>query len=1036
MVRPNVDVGSCPSYASIAPWIQILWQRPKNRQSALLGLALERSPHHVPSHCSCNCPSHILIPMDLLADLNPAQREAVTHGDGPLLIVAGVGTGKTTAITRRIAWLIAEKLAKPAEILALTFTEKAAAEMEERVDLLVPYGYVEAQIGTFHAFCDRVLRENAILLGLSPSFRILTTAEQAIFMKERLFQLPLQRFRPLGNPMLHLRSLLSLFSRAKDEDVSPEEYTAFADRLSADLAGKEHHEDIALLAEEAASQHELAATYTIYQRLMAEAGFVDFGDQIALTLRLFREHPTVLERYRKRFRYILVDEFQDTNYAQSELLKHLASHRNLTVCGDDDQSIYKFRGAAISNILGFQESFPDAKLIVLDENYRSTQSILDSAYRLIQNNNPDRLEVRAQITKRLHSNSNAGRLPLQHHFESLEEECDFVADTIATRHSEEDRPFSDFAILVRSNASADAFLRALNLARVPWRFSGSRGLYDQEEIRSAIALLRVLADPRDTLSLHYLASCELYQAPAETLAAATGFAKRQNKSLLQTFRILSKNSGFLDVDPDGLERIGQLIDDLDVMLPLSTTEKTGELLFQYLSTQTGLIEQLSNSTLLADAQKVQNLARLFSIIERFARVARYDRVAWFIDYLDDLIEAGDNPPVGDAQFDVDAVNVLTIHQAKGLEFPIVFMVGLVSGRFPSNNRSDPIPLPAELVKDMVPDSDFHRQEERRLFYVGMTRAKQDVYFTSAEDYGGKRARKPSLFISEAMDRNASTIAPERRAPLMRIARLAKQKQATPVQQELVLFPQGEEILTLSHRKIDDFLTCPKKYKYIHLLRVPIRQHHAVIYGNAIHQAIRVFHLNRMAGQDTPINALLDVFKQSWRAEGFLTREHEELRLQQGLKALTAFYEAELASASIPQFVEKRFSLQMEDIRLVGVFDRIDVVENEATIIDYKTSDVQTAEQATRRAKSSSQLALYALAYEQLFKAMPVALELRFLTPAILIGRVTPTQKMLESARNDIRTAAEGIRLGDFPADPTYRACQYCAYAAICPDRQS
>ena len=975
--------------------------------------------------------------MELLADLNPAQREAVTHGDGPLLIVAGVGTGKTMAITRRIAWLIAEKLARPAEILALTFTEKAAAEMEERVDLLVPYGYVEAQIGTFHAFCDRVLRENAILLGLSPSFRILTEAEQAIFLKERLFDLPLERFRPLGNPMRHLRALLSLFSRAKDEDVSPADYAAFAQKLEANLVGKENDEDYAVLDEEAAQQKELAATYAAYQTLLAEAGFVDFGDQITLTLRLFREHPTVLERYRKRYRYILVDEFQDTNFAQSELLKLLASHRNLTVCGDDDQSIYKFRGAAISNILGFQDSFPEAKLIVLDENYRSTQAILDSAYRLIVNNNPDRLEVRANITKRLHSNSEKGPAPSHHHFESLEEECDFVADTIAARHTEDGRPFSDFAILVRSNAQADTFLRALNLVRIPWRFSGSRGLYDQEEIRSAIALLRVLADPRDTLSLHCLASSEPYNVPAETLALATAYAQRQNKSLLQTLRILSNNSGFLDVSPDGLEHIRRLIDDLDVLLPLSTTERTGELLFQYLSTQTGLIEKLSNSTVLADVQRVQNLARLFSIIERFSRVARYDRVAWFVDYLDDLIEAGDNPPVGDAQWEQDAVSVMTIHQAKGLEFPIVFLVGLVSGRFPSNNRTDSIPLPDELVKDDVSDSDFHRQEERRLFYVGMTRAKEDVLFTSAQDYGGKRARKPSLFISEALDIDASQVAPQRRAPLLRLSRRGESDDAHAAkQQELVLFPQGEEILTLSHRKIDDFLTCPKKYKYIHILRVPIRQHHAVIYGNAIHQAIRIFHLNRMAARETPLSELQDVFKKAWQAEGFLTREHEELRLQQGLRAIKAFHEAETASASVPAYVEKRFSLSLDDVRLVGIFDRIDIVNGEGTIIDYKTSDVQTEEQADRRAKSSLQLALYALAYQALFGDAPKALELRFLTPDVIVGRAEPSEKMLQSAQTDIALAAAGIRLGEFPGDPTYRACQYCAYATICPDRTS
>ena len=975
--------------------------------------------------------------MELLADLNPTQREAVTYGDGPLLIVAGVGTGKTTVITRRIAWLIAEKMARPAEILALTFTEKAAAEMEERVDVLVPYGYVEAQIGTFHAFCDRVLRENAILVGLPPDFRILTEAEQAIFLKERLFDLPLERFRPLGNPMRHLRSLLKLFSRAKDEDVTPEEYAAFAEKLAQELEGKDQDNGYDVLLEEAAQQKELAKTYAAYQGLLAEAGFVDFGDQITMTLRLFREHPTVLERYRQRFRYILVDEFQDTNYAQFELMKLLAGHRNLTVCGDDDQSIYKFRGAAISNILGFQEAFPEAKMIVLDQNYRSTQAILDSAYRLIQNNNPDRLEVRSNITKRLHSNSERGRAPLQHHFETLEEECDFVADTIVSRHAEEDRPFSDFAVLVRSNAQADAFLRALNLAHIPWRFSGSRGLYDQEEIRAAIAFLRVLADPRDSMSLHYLASSTPYEVPAESLALATTYGQRQNKSLLQTFRILSNNAGFLDVSPDALERIGQLQEDLDVMLPLSTKERTGELLFQYLSTQTGTIERLSNSSDPADIQRIQNLARLFFILERFARVARYDRVAWFIDYLDDLIEAGDNPPVGDAQWDADAVSVLTIHQAKGLEFPIVFLAGLVSGRFPSVNRSDPVPLPDGLVKDIVSGSDFHRLEERRLFYVGMTRAKQDVYFTSGQDYGGKRPRKPSLFVSEALDLDASQLTPERRSPLLRITRQGdSEKTEVSEQEKLVLFPQGEEILTLSHRKIDDFLTCPKKYKYIHLLRVPIRQHHAVIYGNAIHQAIRIFQLNRIAERETSIGELHDVFRKAWQAEGFLTREHEELRIQQGLKALTSFHASETASESIPAYVEKRFSITIGNVRLVGIFDRVDIVDGEGTIIDYKTSDVQSEEQAVRRTKNSRQLALYSLAYQQLFGDLPVAVELRFLTPDVVIGHAVPTDRMLDKAQQDIETASAGIRLGEFPGEPVYRACQYCPYAGICPDRRA
>jgi len=976
--------------------------------------------------------------MDLLEGLNPEQRAAVTFGEGPLLIVAGVGTGKTTAITRRIAWLISEKKALPAEILALTFTDRAAAEMEERVDLLVPYGYIEARIGTFHSFCDRVLRENAVLLGLTPDYRILTPAEQAIFLKDHLFDLPLKRFRPLGNPIRNLSALLTLFSRAKDEDVTPEAYAAYVARL--EEHPRDGGEDPALRADELADQRELSEIYAAYQRLLLESGCVDFGDLITLALQLFREHPSVLARYQDRFRYILVDEFQDTNCAQFELLKLLARDRNLTVCGDDDQSIYKFRGAAISNILGFQEAFPDAELVVLTRNYRSTQGILDAAYRLIQNNNPDRLEIRAQIPKRLQSTVGEGGPPYQDHFESLVDECDFVSESIAERHREEERPYGDFALLVRANSHATPFLRSLNLLHIPWHFSGSRGLYDQGEIRMTVALLRTLADPGDDMSLHYLAGTELYGVSGDDLALAAAHARRRNVSLLQVLRKIEKNPGVAEVSEAARERIRTLLAHRDQMAPLTTQIGTGELLYEYLSSVTGLIERLSNSDDPRDAAQVQNLAKLFGIIERFSQVARYDRVRWFVDYLDALIDAGDNPPVGDATWDTDAVNVLTIHQAKGLEFPIVYLVGLVSGRFPSRDRRDPIPLPATLVKDLVGSDDFHHQEERRLFYVGLTRAKEAVYLTSGQDYGGKRPRKPSLFVSETLGRDVSQLAPQPRSPLTAILRHARQKPdeeaISDAESETTLFPLGEPILKLSHRQIDDYLTCPLKYRYIHILKVPIRQHHAVIYGSAIHQAIRLFNLNRLAGKETPLEDLHGAFRSHWRAEGFLTRRHEDLRLEEGLRALAAFRAFELAEAVTPTHVERRFSVLEGDNRLIGFFDRIDIVDGIGTIIDYKTSDVRTREQADRRAKESRQLALYALAYEHLFGTLPANLELRFLTPEVMIGRSQPTERRLEKARAEIDRASAGIRNSEFPGEPIYRACRLCPYAGICPSKRA
>src|SRR5262245_60721093 len=447
---------------------------------------------------------------EILTDLNPEQAKAVAHGEGPLLIVAGAGTGKTTVLTRRIAYLIATRRARPEEILALTFTAKAALAMEERVDVLVPYGYADVRIATFHAFGDWLLREHALELGLTPAFRVLNRAEQVLFLRTRLFELPLAHFRPLGNPTRHLQALAGLFGRAKDEDVAPEAFLAHAAALEAEAAA--HPED-AERRDLAARTLELARAYQTYQNLMIREGFVDFGDQIFLALRLFRDRPYVLANYQRRFRYVLVDEFQDTNHAQFELVKLLASqHRNVTVVGDDDQAIFRFRGASMSNILGFDAAYPDARRVVLVRNYRSGQQTLDAADRLIQHNS-DRLERDRGFDKKLVADAGPGRPPDHREYETVTQEADAIARSIEVAVQGGRRAYRDFAILVRANADADPFLRSLNLRGIPWTFSGNQGLYGRPEVRLCIAFLRVIADQDDSVSLYPLAESRFFGVP-------------------------------------------------------------------------------------------------------------------------------------------------------------------------------------------------------------------------------------------------------------------------------------------------------------------------------------------------------------------------------------------------------------------------------------------------------------------------------------------------------------------------------------------
>jgi DNA helicase-2/ATP-dependent DNA helicase PcrA len=634
----------------------------------------------------------------LLGGLNPEQLRAVTHGEGPLLVVAGAGTGKTQVITRRIAWLIATRRAKPSEILALTFTEKAAAEMQLRVDQLVPYGYTDAAIGTFHAFGDRIIREYAVELGLPTDVRVLTRPEVVIFLRERLFAFDLDVYRPLGDPTRFLGSLATLFSRCKDEDISPAAYLDHATSLAAASLATPDDET---LAEEARRQGELARAYARYQELLGENGFIDFGDQVSLALRLVRTSAVARTELQARFRYVLVDEFQDTNRAQSELVSILAEpHRNITVVGDDDQSIYKFRGAAISNILGFRDRYRAARTVVLRRNYRSLAPILDASYRLVRFNDPDRLEVRAGISKRLRPERVADEAspPVRlEAFATRAEECDWIAAEIARRLAGGARP-RDVAVLIRANSDADAILRSLNLAGIPWRFSGTSGLYARPEVRVLLAFMRAVADLSSSVDVYGLASSETYGLGGEDLTTILTTARRRNRSLWDVLEELDRQPGILRVSMETRAGVARLVADLRSFSTLAHERSAGEVLYSFLR-GTGTLARLAATDTVAAEEALRNIARFFDIVRSQSSLLTDDRATFVAGHLQTLIEAGDDPPTADLDPDADAVAVLTVHKAKGLEFPVVFMPGLVAGRFPTPGRREPLALPLELVND-------------------------------------------------------------------------------------------------------------------------------------------------------------------------------------------------------------------------------------------------------------------------------------------------------------------------------------------------
>ncbi|MDP8217079.1 MAG: ATP-dependent DNA helicase [Candidatus Kaelpia imicola] len=964
----------------------------------------------------------------IIEGLNAQQKKAVQHGDGPLLIIAGAGTGKTLVLTRRIVDLISSKKAYPKDILALTFTEKAAEEMEERVDILMPYGYTDMMISTFHAFGDRVLKENALELGLSPDLYVLSRAEQIIFFREHLFEFPLNYFRPLGDPTKYVESILALISRAKDEDLSSEEYLNYVDGLKREL---KNNPDDKVLSERIKKDEEVALSYQKYQKILHRESKIDFGDQVYLSLKLFREHPAILKEYQDRFKYILVDEFQDTNHSQFELLKLLVGDRgNITVCGDDDQSIYKFRGAALSNIMEFMDIYPDAEKIILKESYRSNQKILDFAYRSISYNNPDRLEVKENLDKRLKANFKEGSGVKYYNFDTLSDESDWVSFRIERMVKEEGYSYKDFAILVRSNKDADPFIRSLNIRSIPLRFSGSEGLYFQEEVRFFISWLKFLTNPDDSLSLYYILSSKLYGFKIEVLSLMMSRAKLLNRSLYYLIAHFKKDDiADVFIDDESSGKIDSFLESLDDLFRLSLNMNTGQLLFGILN-QSGYLKTLTSKGLEAESE-IKNIARFFEIVRSTSRILTNDDIYNFTPYLNSLMEAGDDPSLSEPDYDIDSVNVLTIHKAKGLEFKIVFLVSLVSDKFPVRRRREAIALADDLLRmkeHWLPEGDPHIQEERRLFYVGTTRAREMLFLSSARDYGAKRAKKASLFVMEALDLPKQPGVALKSSAWEVIQRSrAREFERTEEPKPL----RSDELLNLSHLQVDDYFTCPLKYKYIHILRIPVIQHHSVIYGKAIHDAIQIYLREKIKERSIALNLILDVFKSSWISEGFLTREHEEMRFYEGEELLKKFYENEESSKIRPTYVEKEFVFLIDYNRISGRWDRVDIVDNRVSIIDYKTSNVDDYSRAQRKAKESLQLGIYALAYKRIFGSIPDSLQLHFIDSGI-VGSVSFKEQDLKNVEERISFASKGIRERDFNPKPSYFACAYCVFKNICP----
>lgn len=1350
----------------------------------------------------------------VLKGLNDEQKQAVIHEDGPLLIVAGAGTGKTTVITRRIAWLILSEKCKTNELLALTFTEKAAGEMEERVDRLLPYGYVHLWISTFHAFCDRILKNHGLDIGLSNDYKLLDQTALWLLMRKNIDRFDLEYYRPLGNPTKSIHALIKHFSRAKDEEITPEHYLDYAEKKSLNQdtvpqSGDNEMETRRIL--------EVAKAYHTYEQILFENQCLDFGSLISYTLKLFRTRPSILEKYRKQFKYILVDEFQDTNWAQYELIKLLAAPKNnVTVVGDDDQclpgstrislangkkknirdirkgeavltgvgkghigisrvthiwkrareqeivtvetkrgfkitatknhkffcyvpnfndkrfhyvylmfkknigwrmgvtnnlvlrlrlersadliiglkacntdqearyyetfwslhygiptvcfkertgiiikntllkrlyqnldvenrvkkcaddlgisldiphwcldgvtrgsqqrlkihvqmcyrayrskdhvvkgkelllnpcimhqltletsnqeaiyilekngytlqrskkgkrlrmtstdheilrnraekikrltngfievtcaigkykrqhlpakilpasnllaghfipikvnngieydeiisvqkkksnqvfydleiekthnfiansivvhnSVYKFRGASIANVLEFKKDFPQSKKIVLVKNYRSTQKILDASYQFIQQNNPNRLEFQERLPKKLEAvTAEVGDIHLIHS-ETQEEETERVMQAIVTlKEKQSELSWGDFALLVRSHNAAAPFLSSLEKWGIPYVFLSQKGLYAKPIILDIIAYCRVLFNPHESPSLYRVFTQAVVRCSAHALQELSHAAKKQATSIWDMALKIDTLSVISEEDRKELSRVTACIQH---HASLVRTAKPVELFLKIIKEQ-GILDIVKQETSETSRESLRYLIQFFGKVKRFCAEYPSARLNDFCELISLEQEAGDEGTLApDSESGPDTVKVMTVHASKGLEFEAVFLVNLVDRRFPSIERNDAIEVPVELIKEILLEGDIHLEEERRLFYVGMTRAKRFLYFTLSRDADSTRRRKPSQFLYEL-----GIVQPS-----------SEEEQNQKKQQSQQSFSAEGEYAResrsaqssyhipsrVSFSQLAAFQTCPLQYKFAFVLKIPTFGKPMFSFGKTLHSTLQKFfeaarersgytqvslftksdqgYTNKKEIILPSFDDLIVFYDSCWLDEWYGSKRQKEEYYQKGKKMLKSFYDDVCEHPRIPKYLEQDFSLKIGgcDSTLKGRIDRVDEVNGGVEIIDYKTGASKAEKGLT--ADDKRQLLLYQLAAEKVLGEHVVQLTYYYLEDGAKVSFVG-SEKDKEKCEKTIKETVEKMSTSDFAAKPGWH-CTYCDFKDICEFRK-
>jgi DNA helicase-2/ATP-dependent DNA helicase PcrA len=934
--------------------------------------------------------------MQILEGLNPEQRAAVEHIEGPLLVVAGAGTGKTQVITRRIAHLIDQRHAKPTEILALTFTEKAAREMEERLYELIGWESFQVAVMTFHAFGTELMGRYASHAGRAIRGGLLNDTQKALLLQQHLSEISLSYYGPQADVMEFLEGVVAYIGELQNAAITPGDYSEYVAQIEAD-PGDLHPWDVA-------EQRDLANLYVLYERIKTETGTFDYNDQLQLPLQILQQRPNLAQRLAKEYRYVLVDEYQDTNRVQDELLRtFIGPTGNLFAVGDDDQAIYGFRGADISNILRFAEHFKVERPAVLVRNYRSGQAILDAAYQLIRHNDPERLEAKLGIVKRLvalHDTSTTQFVP----YRSPADEVEGVVSAIERRLASGETP-ANIAVLSATHAPLRAMAKAMRTRNVPFALSTVTNIFEQPELIGLWYLLRWLS----------------WQASEEAVGHVImgpfiGWSPERYRKVLEQSRedmVSIEEALRSDDSSDAVE----LVAALDRWRAWAHELPVSQLAFK-LVFETGRAEewrmQAEHSGRMV--RVFEDLQRLLDQMQDFETVAGNPRLVEYVQFYPKPPVLEVSEPVGD----LEGVQLLTVHASKGLEFDTVYVVSCTQRSWSgSHGRQRSVPEQLQRAAELPPEHEY-----RRLMYVAATRARQELIVSAPVQGPGGARQAVTPLVQELFGKEVADLVPVEAASARLEEALRRLQRFYPLQatepSPRMPFESADGWIELSVTQLGGYEYCPFEFYLQNVLQIKQPMGPQMAFGSALHHAFEAYYKGKLSGaQRNPaeLHALLD---ELWSDRGYESREAADNDRALAHATLDTFLtrEERTERTVVASELPIRFEVPEAKLRLKGKIDAIFAQDGGVELRDFKTGRTKTSvEKLEAEAKTNFQLRSYALAYQSLKGELPSQLVLDYVVTGVE-GAAGVTAQIMKNHRTKLAALTEKIRAGEFQPNPS------------------